>query len=94
MEVKVSSEELKETKSYDVSAIRIRILNENNELANYANEVLYLSCSDNLEIIGPDVIATTGGMSGTYVKTCGKGDAYLAIDSDRLGSKIITFTIE
>ena len=94
MEVKASSEHLKETKSYDVSAIRIRILNENNELANYANEILYLSCSDNLEIIGPDVIATTGGMSGTYVKTCGKGDAYLSIDSDRLGVKIITFTIE
>ncbi len=94
MEVKVSSQELKESKTYDVSAIRIRILNENNELANYANEVLSFSCSDNLEIIGPDVIASTGGNVGTYVKTCGKGDAYLTIDSDRLDSKIITFTID
>ena len=94
MEVKVSSEQLKEGKTYDVSAIRIRVLNDNNELANYANEILYLSCSSNLEIIGPDVIPTTGGMIGTYVKTNGKGEAYLAIDSDRLGSKIVKFTIE
>lgn len=69
-------------------------LNGNNELAPYANEVLYLTCSDNIEIIGPDVINTTGGMTGTYIKTKKKGEAYLAIDSSRLGSHIIKFTID
>ena len=94
LEVKTSSEHLKEGKTYDVASIRIRVLNGNNELAPYANEVLYLTCSDNIEIIGPDVINTTGGMTGTYIKTKKKGEAYLAIDSSRLGSHIIKFTID
>ncbi len=94
LDVKVSSESLKEGKTYDVAAIRLKVLNEYDELANYASEILYLSCSDNIEIIGPDVICTSGGMSGTYVKTKSKGEAYLAIDSERLGSRIIKFNIE
>lgn len=94
LEIKTSSLNLKEDKTYDVASVRIRVLNSYNELACYANEVLHLSCSNNLEIIGPSCITTQGGMTGTYVKTKGKGKASLQIKSDRLGCHNIEFKIE
>ncbi len=71
---------LKEENSYDVSSIRIRAVDQNGNLLNYYNEPLVLSLTGEASIIGPKVIALSGGMGGTYVKSLGReGTAKLVV---------------
>ncbi|MDO4500229.1 MAG: glycoside hydrolase family 2 TIM barrel-domain containing protein [Erysipelotrichaceae bacterium] len=95
LSIEVTHTELVEDKSYDVSAVRFKVLDENNNIASYANEVLYLSCAGNVEIIGPDVVALQGGMGGTYIRSTGKsGTGTLVIDGDRYKASVIEFKVK
>ena len=95
LELKASSQVLKETKTYDVAAVRIRALDENGGLLNFYNDPITLEADGPIEIIGPKVISLQGGMGGTYVKTTGKsGKAYLNV-TNNMGETIwIEFDVE
>ena len=95
LELKASSQMLKETKTYDVAAVRIRALDENGGLLNFYNDPITLEADGPIEIIGPKVISRQGGMGGTYVKTTGKsGKAYLNV-TNNMGETIwIEFDVE
>ena len=94
LEVKNSSSELNEGDSYDMAAVRIRILDEHDNAAPYAQLPICLSVEGPLEIVGPDIVTAEGGMCGTYVKTTGeKGKAVLHIKADGLKEKTIEYTI-
>lgn len=72
--------ELTEGKSYDAAAIRIRLTDEKGNVLPFANEPILFETEGPVELIGPAVISTQGGCTGTYVKTTGKaGDALLRI---------------
>ena len=74
--------ELNEEHSYDVAAIRIRAVDENGNILPYFNDVIKLDVKGKAELIGPDTMALSGGMGGTYIKTIGKsGKATLKISS-------------
>lgn len=93
-DVKVSNNNLKEGKSYDVASINFAVVDENNNLANYFNEPVELSKTGPIEIIGPSVVSLKGGQFGTYVKTTGKtGKATLVLKNQKIGKKTISFTI-
>ena len=62
---------LKEGISYDVSAVRIRAVDENENVLNYYNEPVHFEVEGPIEIIGPDIVGFSGGMTGTYIKTTG-----------------------
>ncbi len=63
---------LKEENSYDVAAIRIKALDENDNLLSFFSEPLSIACEGPIELIGPSVISLKGGMGGTYIKTTGE----------------------
>ncbi|MGP1587683.1 MAG: glycoside hydrolase family 2 TIM barrel-domain containing protein [Treponemataceae bacterium] len=80
--VDVDHTELIERNSYDVAAVRIRAVDENENTLAFCSEPLMLSCEGPIEIVGPKIIALQGGMFGTYVKTTGKsGEASLCLES-------------
>ncbi len=93
IEATISSNILHEGETYDMCAIRIQIKDENNNIAPYAQLPITIQTSDNLEIVGGNIVVCEGGMSGTYLKTNGNvGIGTVTLSSDGLSS--ITFNIE
>ena len=92
--VEVSSHVLEEKNSYDVAAVRIRAVDENENILNYCGEALELSVEGPIELIGPRMIPLRGGMTGTYVRTIGKkGKGVLNITNPQLGKVKVEFTV-
>ncbi len=71
LEVTPSHTELREGDTYDMAAIRIRILDEYNNVASYAQLPVTFTLEGPGQIVGPNVATAEGGMTGTYVKTIG-----------------------
>ena len=93
--VEVSSHVLVEKNSYDVAAVRIRAVDENDNTLYYCGEALKLSVEGPIKLIGPRIVPLRGGMSGTYVKTIGeKGTGILTISNPQLGNRKVVFNIE
>lgn len=85
-----SSDTLVEGASYDVSAIRIRALDENGNVCPYYNEPVTLSADGAIELIGPSLISLKGGSSGTYVKSIGSsGEGRLLINNIELKFTVV-----
>ena len=95
-EIKTDRTELVEENTYDVACIRIRAVDENGNLLNYFNDPLTLSIEGSAEIIGPKIIALSGGMGGTYVKSIGKsGKAILKItDAYQIEAAKLEFNVK
>ena len=90
LEITADHTNLKEAETYDVASIRIRAVDEYGNLLPYYQEPVVLKASDNIGIIGPQIISLKGGSGGTYVRTKGKaGKASLTV-----GDTEISFTIE
>ncbi len=82
LDITVSHQDLKETHTYDVAAVRIRAVDEYDNLLSFANDPLLLRTEGAVELIGPKVVSLQGGMFGTYVKTVGTaGDGALMIET-------------
>ena len=95
LEVTSSSNVLHEGDTYDMAAVRIRILDENGTIASFAQLPLHFECEGELELVGPANATLEGGMIGTYVKTTGKkGTGKLIISCEGLEGKEISYTIE
>ena len=95
LNVKVSSAKLIEKNSYDVAAVRIYTVDENENTLFYCNEPLELSVEGPIELIGPKITTLRGGMGGTYVKTIGESvKAVLTISNPQLGNVKIEFDVK
>ena len=95
LEVKCSSRILKEGDTYDMAAIRIRILDGNGNITPYAQLPVSYRTEGDIELVGPSVSVAEGGMTGTYVRTVGrKGEGKLYIHADGLEDVAIDFVIE
>ena len=95
LEVKASATTLREGDTYDMAAIRVRILDGNGNIAPYAQNPVKFTVEGPLELVGPDVAAAEGGMTGTYVKTnFFKGKAKLTVSSPGLEAVTVEFTVE
>ena len=78
----VSSNILEETNTYDVSLVRIKAVDQNENVLEYYNEALVVNTTGSIELIGPNVLSFKGGYIGVYVKTNGKkGKGLLEIKS-------------
>ena len=86
---------MKEGDTYDMAAIRVRVIDEDNNLAPYAQIPLFYEASGEIEIVGPKVSVAEGGMTGTYVRTTGKkGTGCLKISAEGLTPVTLEFVIE
>ena len=82
IEAKASSRELREGDTYDMALVRVRILDENGNVASYAQLPVRFTVEGAAELAGPETAAAEGGMCGTYVRTCGKtGEAVLTVEA-------------
>ena len=71
LEVKVSQTALAEGDRYDMAAVRIRLLDEYDNPAVYAQLPVHLRAEGQIALVGPDTVTAEGGMCGCYVKTTG-----------------------
>lgn len=95
LSVDVSHNTLTEGSSYDVAAIRIRVVSQDGAVLPLAQEPIHLSVSGGIELIGPACITPRGGMCGTYVKTTGStGDALLTVSMAGAAPQEIHFTVK
>ena len=89
-----SSVRLTEGDTYDMAAVRIRILDENGNPAPYAQLPVHLSLTGDAQLVGPEVVTAEGGMTGAYLRTLGRaGQAKLTISTDQTDSVEILFQI-
>ena len=86
--------DLKEDKSYDVAAVRIKAVDEHKNVLSYYQEPLVLETTGPIEIIGERIISLKGGMGGTYIKTTGQaGKGILKIRSAQAEEICIEFNV-
>ena len=94
LEVIPSHVELREGDTYDMAAVRVRILDENGNVAPYAQLPVQFKLEGNAELVGPGVVTAEGGMTGTYLRTVGvPGEARLTITTAQTDPVTILFKI-
>lgn len=94
LKVWVDSNILVEEATYDVSSVRIQVVDEKDQVLPYYQEVVHLEVEGMLEIIGPKAISINGGGFGTYVKTTGEtGKGRLKLSGQHLEPITIEYTI-
>jgi beta-galactosidase len=94
IDARASSLNLHEGASYDMALIRVRLLDEYNNTASYAQLPVSFDVSGDLELVGPKAATAEGGMCGCYVKTVGKsGRGELKISVDGLEIVSLEFNI-
>jgi len=95
IEAKVSSARLEEGASYDMAAVRIRILDEYGNLAPYAQLPLVFETEGDVGLVGSGIVCAEGGMTGCYIKSLGRaGRGLLRIKSQGLETAELEFTVE
>ena len=71
LEVRATSHILTEGDSYDMAALRVRVLDENGNLAPYAQLPLRFEVRGPIELASPACAVAEGGMGGAYLRTVG-----------------------
>ncbi len=95
LEVKASSTTLREKDTYDMAAVRVRILDENGNTASYALLPVHFTLEGEASLLGPETAVAEGGMTGTYIRTDGRrGKAVLRVSSPQTEPVAIEFNIE
>ena len=95
LEVKVSRTTLCEGDRYDMAALRIRVLDENGNLAPYAQLPLQLTAHGAVSLVGEKLVVAEGGSTGCYVKTHGRaGKGSLTIQSSQAGTVTVEFEVK
>lgn len=95
IEAKASHTLLTELHTYDVSHIRIKIADQNNNQLYFFNQPVSFEVEGPFEIIGPKVVSPVGGATGVYIKSIGEdGDGKLTISSEGLEPVEISLSVE
>lgn len=93
LDIKISSKELKEEETYDVSLIRIRAVDQSDNVMSYYQEPIEFIASGSIKVIGPTLTSFKGGNIGLYIRSVKKGKGTLLIKSS-LGEEKINFKVE
>ena len=94
LEVTPSTTTLEERQSYDMAAVRIRVLDEFGNIAPYAQLPVKLTIEGAAKLVGPDVVTAEGGMTGTYIRTTGAtGTAVLTVSTGQTEAVTIDFIV-
>ena len=94
-EVRVSRTALCEEDTYDMAAVRIRIVDEHGNLAPYAQLPLLLRAEGTIELVGPSAVVAEGGSTGCFVRTAGEsGEGLLRVEAAGLKPVEIRFDVK
>ena len=81
--------------TYDATRVVIEEVSENENLIQYGFEPVQISVSDELELIGPDLISLISGKAAFWVKSRERsGTGTITISSPKYGVQSITINIE
>ncbi len=95
IEAKASHTLLTEIHTYDVSHIRIKIADQNDNQLYFFNQPVSFEVDGPFEIIGPKVVTPVGGATGVYIKSIGEdGDGKLTIKCDGLEPVQVGLSVE
>ena len=95
LEVRQSATELHEGDMYDMAAVRVRVLDEYDNIAPYAQLPVRFAAEGDIEVVGPDCATAEGGMTGTYIRTVGRsGAGKLTVSASGLEDVVIEFTVK
>ncbi|MBE6103751.1 MAG: glycoside hydrolase family 2 protein [Erysipelotrichaceae bacterium] len=95
LEVRQSTTELHEGDMYDMAAVRVRVLDEYDNIAPYAQLPVRFAAEGDIEVVGPDCATAEGGMTGTYIRTVGRsGAGKLTVSASGLEDVVIEFTVK
>ena len=95
LEVRPSSQRLHIGDTYDMAALRVRILDENDAVASYAQLPVHFVADGNVALLGPDCATAEGGMCGTYVRTTARpGPGILVVSAPGLESVTVEFAVD
>jgi beta-galactosidase len=82
LEYTVSNTLLVDDNTYDVALVRIKAVDQNENILPYYNEPFKIDSEGTINIIGPKLLSFKGGYSGIFVKTNGnKGKGILKIET-------------
>lgn len=94
LDVKVSHTTLHEGNTYDVAAIRVRAVDDNENLLPFYQEAIQIETEGPITVIGGEVLSLKGGMGGLYIKTTGeKGTAKVRLVHPQVEVAEISFEI-
>ena len=92
LEVTSSASQLRDGETYDMAAVRIRVLDQYGNPAPYAQLPVKLQLEGEAQLVGPDTVTAEGGMTGTYIMTTGKpGKALLTVTTGQTDPVQIEF---
>ena len=95
LDVRLSSTCLREGDTYDMAAVRVRVLDENGNIAPYAQLPLHFDVEGDAELVGPQTAVAEGGMSGAYLRTLGRaGKAVLTVSAPQTTPVTVELKIE
>ncbi len=94
LEVRASHTDLREGATYDMAAVRVRILDEYGNTAHYAQLPVQFQLEGDAALATPGLATAEGGMCGTYVRSTGSsGTARLTITAQGLEPVTVDFTV-
>lgn len=94
LEVCASHPRLQIGDTYDMSAVRVRIVDEWGCVASYAQLPVSFVADGNVALLGPDAATAEGGMCGAYVRTTGRtGPGILVVSAPGLESVTVEFAV-
>lgn len=94
LDVRTSTAILTEADTYDMAAVRVRILDENDTAAPFAQLPVHFFLEGDAELIGPATVTAEGGMCGTMIRTVGhSGEATLTVSADGMAPVTIKYGI-
>lgn len=95
LEARPTSQRLHIGDTYDMAAVRIRILDEWGCVASYAQLPLSFAADGEVALLGPETATAEGGMCGAYVRTTGRpGPGILVISAPGLESVTVEFAVD
>ena len=95
LEVRVSKTALLEGDTYDMAAVRVRLLDEYGNAAVYAQLPVIFSLEGAAELVGPNVVTAEGGMCGTYIRTVGQaGNIKLTVSTPQTAPITVELSAE
>ena len=96
LELKVECERdtLIESKSYDVTEVKLKVVDQNNNIGKYYSEAIEVETNNNIELIGPSLVTFKSGQVSIYVKSIKEGKGLVTIKSDRFETQTINIDVK
>ena len=95
LSLKPSKRYLRNEETYDMLAVRMTVVDQNNNVLPFYQEAVQVSVDGPIELVGPSVVSFKGGMAGIYVKAKvgEEGNAVITFRNPQLKTRTLEISI-